>query len=394
MQKIKLEKIDDLADVFCAVMGGYPDNIREIEAFMEQSNLNKLIYATDMERIIKYDGFFADETIDAVYALLPVKLPLGNEKSLVLTPQFFRKLNARKVSKPASRLINISFPKAMTIYSIHYGEKVKSVIEAINEIQQKQRLQELAKSEAEGTEKGRQEAEQKETPQEIRKKQEEENLRRKKEELEPALKELQRRRAEREQKEAQKKKDNKELLEKEREKNEKEKRRLERSKRNKRKQLAEINPQLAVRREKNRLRMQKIRAENPEARKSYYKKYEDLSEEEREERRQANRERNRKYREAHRLELRKSQSDRRLKIKAENPEAIKERDKKNNLQANRKEINQRYYQKHKEELKQKAKENPMTKIYKQRYKDKKRSRAGNPAISELIQKAKQKNSEL
>lgn len=459
MKKLELNKIDDLADLFCAIIGGRPESVEEIKSFMAQSPLNQLLFISDIERILDYDGFFAEEVIDAVYSLLPVKIPLDNDRKLVLTPQAFRKLNAAKISRPASRLINISFPKAMAVYNNHYETKFQKLVEVIHEIQQKKKIQkdEQTASRITSTEKTDQSTSQEtetskslppivvarlkkvaeerkgeKTPEreksgntkyltkkdieekpgkevsapkvctdnsqtlqqeELTEEQKEiiEKDKRRRQKFQRALrkaqKEQEKRREQKELLKQQQKEENERLLAEEQQRNKEEKKRQERHQKAQKERLEKENPELAERREKNRLRMQKRRAENPEARKSYYVKYEDLSEEERERKRQANRERNRRYREAHRLELRKSHNERRAKMKAENPELLKELDKKNNAKANRQETCRRYYQNHKEELNQKARENPMTKIYKQRYKDKQQRLAQtDPVVSAILQK--------
>ena len=63
MKSFETDKLNDLSDVFYAVFGGRPDNIREMEEIMKTNNLNQLLFATDIEQILKYDGFFADENI-------------------------------------------------------------------------------------------------------------------------------------------------------------------------------------------------------------------------------------------------------------------------------------------------------------------------------------------
>ena len=145
MKSFETDKLDDLADVFYAVLGGRPDNIREIEEIMKTNNLSQLLFASDIEQIFKYDGFFADETIDAVYALLPVKIPLNKKKDLILLPQTFRKLNAARIPRPASHIVNIDFQKAFHIYGVCFNLKIQEVIQEIHSLQQqkKARKQEL-----------------------------------------------------------------------------------------------------------------------------------------------------------------------------------------------------------------------------------------------------------
>ena len=132
MKKFETEKITDLSEVFFAVMGGQTEDIREMEEFMKTSPLNRLMHAVDLERILKYDGFFADE-VDAVYALLPLNIRLNEHKSILLTPQAFRKLNVAKVAMPASRFINIDFPKAYNVYCSAYPEKMRKLVKEIRD---------------------------------------------------------------------------------------------------------------------------------------------------------------------------------------------------------------------------------------------------------------------
>lgn len=304
MKPFAVEKLEDLADVFCAVIGGCPDNIGEIEEYMLNSRLSRLFAAADMERILKYDGFFADETADAVYAILPTEIRLNENKTIVLTPQAFQKLNRAKINKPASRIINIPFPKAAEVYERHFDDKIQDVISVISAIKQKREEEE---------------------------------------------REAQRIKAAEEEKKA-----------------------AEEAKK-------------AERREKNRLRMRKRRAEHPEARKSYYKRLDTLSPEERERQREANNRRNAVYREKNREKLRQSHNECRAKLKAENPELLKEIDKMHNSTKNRKKAGRRYYKKHKKEIAQKARENPMVKVYKRRYKIKQRLKKTGPVLASLLQ---------
>lgn len=127
------------------------------------------------------------------------------------------------------------------------------------------------------------------------------------------------------------------------------------------------------RREASKLRMRAYRAEHPEKaaevnRKAWKKK----TAEEKEAIRQASRIRNRKYRKEHRIDIHIRNIKRRETLKQENPELLKEKDRLANLNADRKEICKRYYEKHKEIITEKARNNPKTKEYKQRYKAKKR----------------------
>ena len=132
-----VEKIEDLSDVFYALMGGKPEKVADLDDFIRQSPLKELIHAADVRNILEFDAFFPDETIDGVYALLPVMLPLSRDRQLVLTPKAFYKLNQQRISRPASRSIGVSFPKAMKVYQNLYGAKIDAVEKAIADIQRK-----------------------------------------------------------------------------------------------------------------------------------------------------------------------------------------------------------------------------------------------------------------
>lgn len=135
MKKFETGKFEDLADVFCSLMGGRPDNIREIEIFIKDSPLKELLYASDIERILKYDGFFAEEIVDAVYALLPIKFKLNQNKSIILTPQEFRKLNRAVITRPAAHSVDVDFKKACGVFFSLFPKKVQTVIKAIKYLQ-------------------------------------------------------------------------------------------------------------------------------------------------------------------------------------------------------------------------------------------------------------------
>ena len=314
MKKLNIEKCEDLSDVFCAVMGGRPESIREIEAFIVQSPLKELFFAEDLNIVINYDGFFADETIDAVYAMLPAELTLKDDKKWIMTPQTFHKLNAQKIQRPASKLVNISFPKAFRASTLYLEPKILEVIKLVKE--QKQRKENAAKTAP--------------APKPVEK---------------PVVPKKTKAQIEAEEKER----------------------------------------KAAIRREKARLRMRKHRAEHPEARKSYYVRYADLSPEEREKQQKANRERNRVYREKNREKIRKTRNEQRAKMKQENPELLKEIDRQHNANANRKESCRRYYERHKQEVLQRTNNNPMKKVYNARYKAKKRLQQTAPIIASIVQ---------
>lgn len=139
-----------------------------------------------------------------------------------------------------------------------------------------------------------------------------------------------------------------------------------------------------LKREQNRLRMRKRRIDHPLERKSYYKKFATLTPDEQEKKRADNNRRNALYRAKNRERLRQKANARRANLKAENPELLKELDRKNNTRANRSEIGRRYYQKHKDEITMKAERNPMVKVYKKRYQIKKRLQKTGPILASLV----------
>lgn len=136
MKEFEVEKANDLSDVFFAVMGGRPEKIAEIEAFMAHSPLKELFFAADMNRILEYDGFFAEEAVDAVYALLPAEIRLSPTRSWLMTPQEFRQLNAARINRPASRFIDVSLSKAMNVYFNHFKSKISELKKLYQEAQQ------------------------------------------------------------------------------------------------------------------------------------------------------------------------------------------------------------------------------------------------------------------
>ncbi len=137
MKRFETDKITDLADVFYAVLGGKPENVKEIDEFMEKSPLKKLLFTSDIVRILEYDGFFADETVLAVYSLLPEKIRLNQKQSVIMSPTTFMKLNRERITRPHSRLINISFPAAQEVMQNEYDLKIQRVIEALIDAKKK-----------------------------------------------------------------------------------------------------------------------------------------------------------------------------------------------------------------------------------------------------------------
>ena len=374
MKELNLEKCESLADVFCALIGGRPDDVDEIKNFMIKSPLRQLIHIADMDRIINYDGFFSDEVVDAIYALLPPKLKIAPNRTWIMTPQAFRKLNAAQLNKPACRFINVSMQKAMHIYMVNYENKIKRVINAINGIEdepekeeikaqpveqsalekkrarnrlndQKRRRKELKKQKTADSKKTSAASAKKTTlteekpviitvkaePQEVTKKQIPSKIRKIKDPQKWA-------------KVAARLGQIKKLY-------------ASTTSKKKRKEL---------KKEISRLQAAKYRLENPGAWKKNYKKISELPPEKQAKRRAGNRRRNDTFRDIHREELRVYHNNRRAQEKAENPEAVKEKDKKHNSSAEAKAAKKRYYEKNAKQVIERAVRHNKIKRFKQK----------------------------
>ena len=139
-------------------------------------------------------------------------------------------------------------------------------------------------------------------------------------------------------------------------------------------------------REKARLRMQKYRAEHPEKvveqrkrlqkEKTAMQKLQELF---------ASRQKYRNLSEEKREQIRLKRREQRAALKAENPELLKELDRQRNNHKNRAKTSHNYYERHKEEISRKARENPKVKIYKQRYKQKQRLKKTGPRLLQILQ---------
>lgn len=133
MKSHKVEKIEKLEDVFYAVLGGEPDSSAEMWHYLEDNKMGKLLYDSDIDRILHHDGYFADETVDAVYAVLPLAIPLSDGRRYLMNLKTFRQLNHEKSQQPNSTLVNISFPRALEVYEKYFNFKMSTVIEMIYE---------------------------------------------------------------------------------------------------------------------------------------------------------------------------------------------------------------------------------------------------------------------
>lgn len=320
MKKLNLEKCESLADVFSAAIGGRPESFKEIKEFMEKSPLNQLVYATDIDRIINYDGFFADEVIDAVYALLPVKLQIAPNRVWIMTPQAFRKLNAQQITKTASHFISISLTQALSMYVLNFENKIKQVINAVKE------ASEHSKDIKNENIKSSPSSQKKECPISVEKnkkvKKRQKFIMSPTDERYPKWAKIVARLQEI-----------------------KELRALKTTPEEERKRL---------KKEANCLQTAKFRLEHPDAWKKSYKKMSDLSPEKQAKRRVGNNRRNETFREIHREELRVYHNKRREQEKAENPEAVKEKDKKHNSSVEAKAAKKRYYEKNTQQVIERA----------------------------------------
>ena len=131
-----------------------------------------------------------------------------------------------------------------------------------------------------------------------------------------------------------------------------------------------------IRKEKNRKRMAAYRKANPEketerSKRDYAKRGGANMTAERKE---TLREASRKYAKTHRKQISKKQKEKRLQMKLENPEAVKERDYAVNHAENRREIKRRYRERNREAIRQRARENPKEKEWRKKYKAKVRFR--------------------
>lgn len=143
----------------------------------------------------------------------------------------------------------------------------------------------------------------------------------------------------------------------------------------------------SIRNEKNKLRMRQHRTTHPESIKlsnqKAKEKYIQLSEIEKLSKKIAERIRNKKYRETHKEEINKKNKKYRDNLDLER---AKQRAHSYNLSESHKKSAKSYYEAHKQEILAKAKDNPQSKIYKQRYKIKKRfQEKTGPQILALLQ---------
>lgn len=124
-----------MSDIFCAWLGGVPEEREEVKDFLRSSGLSCLLSEHDLAEVFKGNVYFSEETFLAVYALIPVKLKAGG-KELVLFPQVFNRLNLKAAEKPSARAVNIGFAEAAAVLEAFYPEK-KRYLDANRETLQK-----------------------------------------------------------------------------------------------------------------------------------------------------------------------------------------------------------------------------------------------------------------
>lgn len=310
MEAFVKNKINTLSDVFCAWMGGIPENDNEIKYFLSKhEDLAKLLTHRDIEHIVHFHAYFPDETLKAVYSLIPARVKLANGREFAVFEPHFIQMNTAEIKRINSRAVNTDMRIAYNIYIHNYAEKYMYMKKNYNKFR-------AANQRAINPEQA---------------------------------KEWYRNR-----------------------------------------QLNMSEEEKELKRKKAREYARKWRAEHPEsaveAAAKQRKRRQNRSEFQIINDRITSRRANRKYRQNHKEEISQRQKESRLRLKEQNPELLKEMDKKANFSPKRAEICRTYYQKHKEEINRKAKENPNTQIYKKRYRIKKRwQETTGPMVMNLLQ---------
>lgn len=319
MKEFTKNKIDTLADVFCAWIGGVPENDNEIKSFLNKNiDLTELLNHRDIEHIVHYHAFFPKETLKAVYSLLPPQVTLADGRKFAIFENAFAKLNNAESKHFGSIIVNVDMSRAYAVFMRKYVGKYQHMKKNYNKYRG---------------------ANQKILYPDLQKK----CYHRRRANMTPEELELSRKK----------------------------------SREYRRKWRAEHPEKMAVEAEKQRTRRQN---------RSLLQVIND---------RITSRKANRAYRENNREEIRERRNNDRARLKAENPELLKEMDRKHNAAANRTQTCRTYYQKHKEEINRKARNNPKVPTYKRRYQNKKRwqEKTGVKVMSLLqaIISAKQRN---
>ena len=128
MKAYNKESIDCLSDIFYAWMGGLPSEQADVKKFLQTSGLEQLISEKDLTEVMNDEAYFSEETMLAVYALVPVKLKAG-KKEFAIFPQEFNKLNNKASGIKGARPVNIDFSRAAKVLDEHYPAKYKYLVE-------------------------------------------------------------------------------------------------------------------------------------------------------------------------------------------------------------------------------------------------------------------------
>lgn len=310
MKAFHKNRIDNLSDVFCAWMGGTPENDQEVKDFLRQNEkLARLVNYRDVEKIVHYNAGFPPEVIRAIYAIIPVTVKLANGKEFTILEGHFKKMNSAEISRLNGRVISIDMSRAYKIYITDYADKALYMRKNYRKFRARnERILFPNRSK---------------------------------------LSYLRRRDAMNEQQREEVREKNREY---------------------KRKWRAEHPDKVAE------------KAERRKERRKNRKEIDIISE------RIASRINNRKYRENNREKIRQRNNAARQRLKLENPELLKDLDKKNNSRPNRKKVCRDYYYKHKEEIKLRSQNNPNIKEYKKKYMVKRRwQEKTGPVVMDLLQ---------
>lgn len=359
MIRYKKDDITSLSDLFQVWIGGYPEDDKEVRAFLKSSKLEKILGVNDVDAILCERAYFPKEVLPSVYMALPLNLEIGKQKFVVPFSKLDSLNNDTNIKIARSFCLSVSFRAALELQDeCEEINKLKIEVQKLKKIEEQKALIQEHKAQVLAIKKEKKEKENAEKLSSKREKAEHEKLIKlqKKQEL------IEQKKAE--DLEIKKKKLYKMKLQKLYD-----KRDLLKQMYNKKSELEQelviyeamrddITPKLLKEKIKKSAELNKMTAylENQE-----YILNKSISNA-----------RNEVYREKHRTKLCYKANLRRKLLKVQNPEALKLMDKENNAKADRKKISSAYYERHKDEIKQKSDVNPMVSVYKKRYKVKKR----------------------
>ena len=124
MEAFVKNKINTLSDVFCAWMGGIPENDNEIKYFLSRhEDLAKLLTHRDIEHVVHFHAYFPDEALKAVFSLIPARVKLANGKEFAVFEPHFIQMNTAEIKRINSRAINVNMKKAYDVYINNYADK-------------------------------------------------------------------------------------------------------------------------------------------------------------------------------------------------------------------------------------------------------------------------------